>query len=129
MRRVLASAVMLLGMSGCVSALGVDEERESAVAALCQCISAGSGSPFDDIEDCQRTLNGRLDSSSAGTRAAWLKNFSERGCDQCKNFAGPQAVAAACLRSAPTCALQLESCQKLPCCNGTTCSDAGTVCQ
>ncbi len=129
MRRVPASAVMLLGMSGCVSALGVDEERESAVAALCQCISGGAGSAFNDIDDCQRTLNGRLDSSSAGTRAEWLKNFSARGCDRCKDFSGPKSIEAACLRLAPTCALQIESCQNLPCCSGTACSDAGTVCQ
>jgi hypothetical protein len=114
-------------MAACVSALGVDDERESAVAALCQCITGG-GKAFNDVDDCQRTLNGRLDGSSAGTRAAWLKNFSTQGCDRCKNFAGAQEIAVACLRLAPTCSLNPESCVSLPCCSGS-CSNPGKVCE
>ncbi len=126
MRRALASAVMLFVMASCVSALGIDEERQSAVTALCQCVS-GPSKAFEDFDDCARAFNSDLDSASAGTRAAWLQNFSENSCHECKT---PVDYVKECLRIEPTCRQSIETCnpgKSLPCCPGLSCS--GGQCQ
>ncbi len=123
MRRALASAVMLFGMASCVSALGIDEERESAVTALCQCASGAPQKAFEEFDDCTRTVNSDLDSASAGTRAAWLNNFSKNNCHECKT---PANYVMDCLRIEPTCKQLIESCTLvggLPCCPGSVCKN------
>ncbi|MEZ4226426.1 MAG: hypothetical protein R3B13_36105 [Polyangiaceae bacterium] len=120
MRRLL-SIFALLGLGACVSALGVDEERESAVESFCRCLPDSAPVSY---EDCVATLNGRLDSASSNTRANWLRNFANNNCGvDCTQ----QLLAKNCLGLEPTCGQIGDKCtvQVLPCCGSLTCKPIG----
>lgn len=106
------AAALVALLSSCASVLGVDDERRSAVDAVCEC--------YDDEQDCRKHISTRLDRALAADREAWLQNFHSDACGQ-----GSCSQVSACLALEPTCGVQDDKCEDefALCCPGFTCVD------
>lgn len=130
-----ATAALLAGSgallaTGCVAALGLNEEKESAIDKLCNCdglqLAVYGGS--DKKQECVADLTHRLEIATEPTRAAWLQNYDAQCKGTCANWE-------ACFRIEPTCRQPADSCTADPaccvghCCNGKCsnqpCQDGG----
>ena len=99
---------------GCTGALGLDD-REDAVAALCQC-----SEQLPSFDDCRALLTERLGFAAPAVRAAWLQYYAVHCGDSC-------GAAYACYAQPGTCAsLSCNSHQE--CCGYDSDSDQGAYC-
>lgn len=112
-------------MAGCVSALGLDEEKKDAVDRFCSCEHArllyGDTNPK---AACVADLTSDLESATEPTRAAWMKNY-EQNCASCP--VGDSSIWLSCVKLKPTCARTGDLCKADfdSCCSPGVCSAEG----
>lgn len=112
----LAGSVALLATS-CVSALGLDEEKESAIDKLCNCpqLQVAVYGAEGTKQECVADLSRRLEIATEPTRAAWLQNYEAQCQGKCLEWQ-------ACFQKEPTCRQPADVCESdAACCAGSCC--------